>query len=72
MHIFASHYVSCRRSCLLFVPVVSKLQWQRCAIVPDQHIHHQRMPINYIYLSRSYLNVRLCDTHMAYTIYIRM
>ena len=52
-------YVSCRRSCLVFI--VSKLQWPCHAIVPNLHLHLQRTPSS-IHLSEG---VRLCDTHMA-------
>ena len=48
------------RSCLVFVPVVSKPQWPRRAVVLDLHLHRQRTlssVIDYIYVSRAYLNV---------------
>jgi len=48
-------------SCLVFV--VSKPRWPRCAVVPDLHLHRQRMP-SAIYLSRAYLNVSDCVMHI--------
>jgi len=54
-------------SCLVFV--VSKPRWPRCTIVPDLHLHHQRTPSSAIYLSRAYLNVSDCVTHIPYGLY---
>jgi len=51
-------YVCCR-SCLVFV--VSKPWWPCRAIVPNLHLHHQRMPSS-VHVSEC---VGLCDTHMA-------
>ena len=53
-----------RRSCLVFV--VSKLQWPRCAIIPD--LHRQRTPsiVHDLFESSVSEYVRLCDAHMAY------
>ena len=53
-----------RRSCLVLV--VSKMQWPRCAVVPDLHLHRQRT-LSSTHLSRAYLNVSDCVTHIAYT-----
>ena len=47
-------------SCLVFVE--SKPRWPRCAVVPD--LHRQRMPSSAIYLSRAYLSVSDCVTHI--------
>ena len=49
-------------SCLVFV--VSKPRWPRCAVVPDLHLHRQRTASSAIYLSRAYLNVSDCVTHI--------
>ena len=43
-----------------------KPRWSRRAVVTDLHLHRQRKPssvINYIYLSRAYLNMTDC-THI--------
>ena len=49
-------------SCLVFV--VSKPRWPRYAVVPDLHLHRQRTPSSAIYLSRAYLSVSDCVTHI--------
>jgi len=49
-------------SCLVFV--VSKPRWPRCSVVPDLHLHRQRTPSSAIYLSRAYLSVSDCVTHI--------
>ena len=49
-------------SCLVFV--VSKPRWPRCAVIPDLHLHRQRTPSSAIYLSRAYLSVSDCVTHI--------
>ena len=56
-------YVSCRsrRSCLVFV--VSKSQWPCRTVVPDLHLHRQRT-LSSPHLSRAYLNVSDCVTHI--------
>ena len=56
-------YVSCRfrRSCLVFV--VSKPQWPCRTVVPDLHLHRQRT-LSSPHLSRAYLNVSDCVTHI--------
>jgi len=50
---------SLEASCLVFV--VSKPRWPR---VPDLHLHRQKTPSSAIYLSRAYLNVSDCVTHI--------
>jgi len=49
-------------SCLMFV--VSKPRWPRCTVVPDFHLRRQRTPSSAIYLSRAYLSVSDCVTHI--------
>jgi len=49
-------------ACVTFA--VGGAVWPCRAIVPDLHLHRQRTPINYIYLSQSYLNVSDCLTHI--------
>ena len=49
-------------SCLVFV--VSKPRWPHCAVIPNLHLHRQRMPLSAIYLSRAYLNMSDCVTHI--------
>jgi len=57
---FAEGEATC--SCLVFV--VSKPRWPRCAVVPGLHLHSQRTPSSAIYLSRAYLSVSDCVTHI--------
>ena len=47
----------------VWVFVVSKLRWPRCAVGPNLHLHRQSTPSSAIYLSRAYLNVPDCVTH---------
>ena len=46
---------------------VSKPRWPHSAVIPDLHLHCQRTllsVVNYIYLSRAYLDVSDCVTHI--------